>query len=81
MWTVRHDVQGGDGSRQFFRLELGGGLRLRQEVFYLAYHLHWPWSEIMALEVGERRGYVRMLADRIETDNQALTAMAGKIGR
>ena len=56
---------------KFFRLTPGGGNRLRQEIFYLAFHLHWPWSEIMKLTVDERRAFVRMLADRIEEDNRA----------
>jgi hypothetical protein len=45
---------------------------LRQEIFYLAYHLHWPWSEIMDLEIEERRTYVQMLAQRIEAENASL---------
>ncbi|WP_198171222.1 hypothetical protein [Actinoplanes awajinensis] len=45
---------------------------LRREVFYLAYHLHWSWAEAMAMEVGERRAYVRMLAARIDEENRAL---------
>ena len=48
---------------------------MRQEVFYLAYHLHWSWSEIMGLDISERRAYVRMLAERIETDNEALEVL------
>jgi hypothetical protein len=52
---------------------------MRQEVFYLAYHLHWSWSEIMGLDVSERRVYVRLLAQRIETDNQALKTLTDRI--
>ena len=64
-------LPGGYRRDKFFRLTPGGGDRLRREVFYLAYHLHWPWSEIMALTVDERRAFVEMLADRIEEDNRA----------
>ncbi len=70
-------IRGCDGPIGFFRPELGGE-RLRQEVFYLAYHLHWPWSEIMALETGERQAYVRMLGQRIETENEALEQLSKK---
>jgi hypothetical protein len=54
---------------------------LRQEVFYLAYHLHWSWSDIMDLDVGERRTYVRMLAQRIETENQAFETLTERLRR
>jgi len=67
---VRDLLQGSYRCDKFFRLTPGGGDRLRREVFYLAYHLHWPWSEIMALTVDERRAFVEMLADRIEEDNR-----------
>ena len=56
----------------FFFFRLGGAQRLRQEIFYLAYHLHWPWSEILALAIADRQVYVQMLSQRIEDDNQAL---------
>jgi hypothetical protein len=59
---------------------LGGGHRLRQEVFYLAYHLHWPWSEIMSLELAERRAYVRLAAERVEEENQAVESLRDRIG-
>lgn len=42
---------------------------LRKEVFFLAYHLHWAWSEIMDLEVAERQTYVKMLIEQIEREN------------
>ena len=68
---MRHNVQRGVRYFKFFRIELGGGQRLHQEVFYLAYHLHWPWSELMEMEIAVRRNYVRMLAQRIEAENEA----------
>lgn len=49
---------------------------MRQEIFYLAYYLHWPWAEIMRLDVGERRAYVQMLAQRIEEENEAAEALS-----
>lgn len=71
MW---HTVQRSVGYFKFFRIELGGGQRLRQEVFYLAYHLHWSWSELMSMDIDERHFYVRMLAQRIEAENEAMEA-------
>jgi len=48
-------------------------------VFYLAYHLHWSRDEILALELGERREFVRMLARRIEAENRALDAVGRRL--
>lgn len=33
-------------------------MQLFEEVAYLAYHFHWPYSQIMALEHQERRQWV-----------------------
>jgi hypothetical protein len=46
-------------------------------VFYLAYHLHWSSNDILALDLGERREYVRMLAQRIDAENRALDSLGG----
>ena len=54
---------------------------MRQEIFYLAFHLHWQWSEIMALTVDERRAFVKMLADRIEKDNRAWEDLTSHLKR
>ena len=43
---------------------------LTQEVFFLAYHLHWSREEILALPIGERRTYVELLVKRLEADNR-----------
>ncbi len=52
---------------------------LRREVFYLSYHLHWPYLEVMGMDTGERREYVRMLVEAIEHENQAIArARAGR---
>lgn len=53
---------------------------LRQQIFYLAYHLHWPRSEILNMETRERWGYVSMLAQRIQEENQAYEALNRKMG-
>jgi hypothetical protein len=44
--------------------------RLREEVAYIAYHFHWPFAEIMALDHRERQHWVAEIA-RI---NQRLNA-------
>lgn len=53
---------------------------LRQEVFYLGYHLHWPYGEIMSLETDERRAYLRLLSEQIERENEAINRSARRGG-
>jgi hypothetical protein len=31
--------------------------RLREELVFLAYHLHWSYRELLSLEHAERRGF------------------------
>jgi hypothetical protein len=47
---------------------------VRQEVFFLAYHLHWPWSELMGMECDERRAYVDLLIAQIDRENARIEA-------
>ena len=47
----------------------------------MAYHLHWSRNDVMALDVPERKDYVRMLAARIEADNQAAEELAEQLRR
>jgi Family of unknown function (DUF6760) len=42
---------------------------LRREVFFLAYHLHWSWEELMSLDSAERRAFVALLVEQIEREN------------
>jgi hypothetical protein len=59
-FTAPFDVQ------RFFLGELRtSGVRLYQEVHYLAYHYHWAESEIMALTRDKRQTYIDVLADAI----------------
>ncbi|MEM7305804.1 MAG: DUF6760 family protein [Planctomycetota bacterium] len=51
---------------------------LRQEVFFLSYHLHWSWTEIMGLESSERREFVKLLAKQIERENAQVQAARQK---
>jgi hypothetical protein len=45
---------------------------LRSEIFFLAYHLHLSWGELMDMEVAERQAYLRLLVEQIERENQRL---------
>ncbi|MBS1691660.1 MAG: hypothetical protein JST91_05495 [Actinobacteria bacterium] len=48
--------------------------RLHREVFFLAYHLHWSYADLMDMAVGERHHYVRLLAEQIEQENARIEA-------
>jgi hypothetical protein len=57
---VRARVRGGGagvGGRGGYPLA-----RLREEVAYLAYHLHWGLEELLGLEHAERRAWVAEVA-------------------
>ena len=69
MWP---EVPGDDGPDQFFLAPLGGIDQLRKEVFALGYHLSWSHTEIMDLDIVERREYLRLLSEQIERENQAM---------
>jgi hypothetical protein len=43
---------------------------LRREVFALAYHLHWPPSEILGLPITERRAYLQLLVEQLELERR-----------
>lgn len=77
---MRGAVRGVPGGLQFFFAQLNAQ-RLREEIFYLAYHLHWSRDDILALESPERRDYVGMLAARIEADNSAAEQLADELRR
>jgi hypothetical protein len=47
---------------------------LREEIFFLAYNLHWSWSEIMGLTSVERREFVKLLVKQIERENAQIKA-------
>jgi hypothetical protein len=63
-------VRGGFG-------QLGGGIsgypleRLYEEVAYIAYHFHWPRSEILNLEHRERQQWVTEIANINRRLNEA----------
>jgi uncharacterized protein DUF6760 len=60
------------GSQQFFFAAVGDDSHLRQEVFYLGYHLHWAYDDILDLDTVERRHFVRMLSEEIDRQNASL---------
>jgi hypothetical protein len=51
---------------------------LRKEIFFLAYHLHWSWTELVNLDLDERRNYVRLLVEQIERENAQIEAARRK---
>jgi hypothetical protein len=68
MSGLRQDLQQQSGPQPFFvtGLSLEG---LRREIFFLAYHLHWSWEDLMTLDTGERRAFVHLLTEQIEREN------------
>ena len=46
--------------------------RLYQEIAYIAYHFHWPYSEVMQMEHRERQQWV----DEIASINTRLNEMS-----
>jgi hypothetical protein len=46
--------------------------RLFEEVAYIAYHFHWPYEQIMALEHHERQRWVSEIARINERVNQLI---------
>src|SRR5262249_40599583 len=70
---LRQHLQGEPGHDPFFITGVDQD-SLRKEVFFLAYHLHWSWSEIMDLEIEERSAFVRLLIEQIERENAQIAA-------
>ncbi|MGW4229488.1 DUF6760 family protein [Streptomyces sp. NPDC004980] len=50
--------------------------RLRQEVFFLAYHLHWGREEVLSIPTEERWHYVRHLSEQLEREQDAINGAA-----
>jgi hypothetical protein len=70
---VRPDVSGQSGSVTFFSSGVGPE-ELRKEIFFLAYHLHWSWDELMEMDIEERQAYCRLLIEQIERENEQIKA-------
>ncbi len=47
---------------------------LRRELFFLAYHLHWSWSEIMSMPTDDRQAFASLLREQIERENAEINA-------
>jgi hypothetical protein len=75
---VRAPVRRDAGFDEFFLASVGPDDNLRQEVFFLAYHLHWSHGDILSLEWAERRAYLRLLVDQIERENKAVKEASRK---
>ncbi len=43
---------------------------MNEEIFYLAWHLHWSPDEILALDVARRHGFVEMVSQRIAAEGR-----------
>jgi len=43
-------------------------------VFFLGYHMHWSFEDLMGMEAGERRSYVALLVEQIERENARIEA-------
>ena len=74
-------IPGDAGPDEFFFAPLGGIEQLRKEVFALGYHLSWSHTEIMDLDIAERREYLRLLSEQIERENQAMQRAANSRAR
>lgn len=53
---------------------------LRREVFLLAYHLHWSPDAVLDLPAPERRAYLRLLQDQLESEHRTMTTSGGVNG-
>lgn len=41
-----------------------------QDIFSLAYHLHWSRDDILNLSIPERRQYLQLLVDQLKQEHQ-----------
>ena len=71
---MRRGVQREPGPDEFFSAGLDVELDCDREVFFLAYHLHWSWTELMDMECDERRAYAQLLVEQIERENARIEA-------
>jgi hypothetical protein len=69
---VRPLVHCQPGLLQFFGSLVGAEERLYKEAFFLAYHLHWGFAEIMEMGTDERWEFVRMLVEQLEREQESM---------
>lgn len=41
-------------------------------MFFLAYHLHWGYGDVMEMPTDERWAFVRMLVEQLEKEQEQL---------
>jgi hypothetical protein len=74
VWARLHR---GAGHVEFLGGFVGEEDRLRREIFFLAYHLHWSHDDIVSLPTEERWAYVRQLAEQLERERDAIERSRG----
>lgn len=47
-------------------------IELAQEIFLLAYYLHWSRKEILELPIPERHTYLMLLGEQLEREKKVL---------
>lgn len=58
------------GHEPFFPFGIIGDRGLTQEVFFLAYYLHWSREDILGLAIPERRRYLELLEEQLKREVQ-----------
>jgi hypothetical protein len=69
---VRPQVQRQPRHVRFFSEFVGQEHRLRKEVFFLAYHLHWGCADILDLATDDRWAFLRLLSYQLEREQEAI---------
>ncbi|MFG3257559.1 DUF6760 family protein [Streptomyces sp. NPDC048172] len=72
MRRLRPRLLGLFGHVEFLGGFVGEEERLRGEVFFLAYHLHWSHDDILALPTEERWFYTRRLSEQLQEERAAI---------
>jgi hypothetical protein len=60
------------GYEPFFPFGVSGEDTLHQEVFLLAYHLHWSHRDILDLPIPERQRYLDLLQEQLRREEEAM---------
>jgi hypothetical protein len=69
---MRAAVHRQPGLLQFFGGFVGSDERLQQEAFFLAYHLHWGYADVMEMSTDERWAFVRLLSAQLEREQESM---------
>ncbi|MFZ3566664.1 DUF6760 family protein [Streptomyces sp. BH097] len=76
MRGLRPGLRGLLGHVEFLGGFVGEEERLRGEVFFLAYHLHWSHDDILALPTEDRWYYARRLSEQLQEERAAVEKAA-----